>query len=123
MYYEDQNALHVVGQLLIAFLFLGTGIVNASTKFQQHLDRMVAANVPFARETLIFGFAMQFAGGFMLLFDYRTPVGAAILIVFLIAATAIFHRFWLVEDPLRRHFHVSFIFSNCGLVGGLLLLM
>ena len=123
MYYEGHTALHVAGQLLIAFLFLGTGIVNSTTKFRQHLDRMVEAKVPFARAALIFGFAMQFVGGLMVLFDYRTPVGAAILIVFLIVATAIFHRFWLVEDPLRRHFHVSFIFSNCGLVGGLLLLM
>lgn len=121
--FDGQTAPHIAGQLLIAFLFLGTGIVNSSMKFKQHLDRMVEAGVPFARAALILGFAMQFAGGSMLLFDYRTPLAAAILLVFLVAATAIFHRFWLVEDPLRRHFHVSFVFSNCGLVGGLLLLM
>ena len=120
--FEGQSALHIAGQLLLAFLFLGTGIANSTRKFQQHLDRMVEAGVPFARAALIFGFAMQFVGGAMLLVDFRPPVAAAILIVFLVAATAIFHRFWLVEDPLRRHFHVSFIFSNIGLVGGLLLL-
>ena len=48
---------------------------------------------------------------------------AAILIVFTMLATVIFHQYWRVEDPLRRHLHVSFIFSNCGIVGGLLLLM
>ena len=121
--FEGQSAAHVAGQLLIAFLFLATGAINSTRKFRQHLDRMVEGGVPFARAALILGFAMQFAGGAMLALDWHTPVAAAILIAFLVAATAIFHRFWLVEDPLRRHFHVSFIFSNIGLVGALLLLM
>jgi len=121
--YQEHTPLHVAGQLLIAFLFLGTGIVNVTTKFRQHLDRMVAAGVPFAKPLLIAGFAMQFAGGLLVALDWHRALGAAILIVFTALATAIFHQYWRVEDPLRRHLHVSFIFSNCGIVGGLLLLM
>jgi putative oxidoreductase len=121
--YQDQTPLHVVGQLLMAFLFLGTGIVNVATKFRQHLDRMLANGVPCAKPVLIAGFAMQFAGGLLLALDWQRALGAAILIVFTVLATAIFHQYWRVEDPLRRHLHVSFIFSNCGIVGGLLLLM
>lgn len=121
--YEGQSALHVAGQLLIAFLFLATGIINASRKFQQHLDRMIDAGVPMSKPVLIFGFGLQFVGGAMLALDYRTPVAALILIVFTVVATAIFHRFWLIEDPLRRHLAVSFVFNNIGIVGGLLLVM
>ena len=121
--YQDQTPLHVAGQLLLAFLFLGTGIVNVTTKFRQHLDRMVSLGVPYAKSVLITGFAMQFAGGLLLALDWHRTLGAAVLIVFTVLATAIFHQYWRVEDPLRRHLHVSFIFSNCGIVGGLLLLM
>lgn len=121
--YQDQTSLHVVGQLLIAFLFLATGIVNVAMKFRQHLDRMVALGVPFAKPVLIAGFAMQFAGAILVALDWHRALGAAILIAFTVLATAIFHQYWRVEDPLRRHLHVSFIFSNCGIVGGLLLLM
>jgi putative oxidoreductase len=121
--YQDLSALQVAGQLLIAFLFLGTGVRNSTLKFRQHLDRMVAAGVPQARLVLIAGFAMQFVGGAMIALDYHRSIGAAILIAFTVLATAIFHQYWRVEDPLRRHLHVSFIFSNCGIVGGLLLLM
>lgn len=121
--YQDQTPLHLAGQLLMAFLFLGTGIVNVTTKFRQHLDRMVSVGVPFAKLALIAGFAMQFAGGLLLALNWHRALGAAVLIVFTVLATAIFHQFWRVEDPLRRHLHVSFIFSNCGIVGGLLLLM
>jgi len=121
--YQDQTPLHVAGQLLLAFLFLGTGIVNVAPKFRQHLDRMVSLGVPYAKSVLITGFAMQFAGGLLLALDWHRTLGAAVLIVFTVLATAIFHQYWRVEDPLRRHLHVSFIFSNCGIVGGLLLLM
>jgi putative oxidoreductase len=121
--FEGQSALHIVGQLLISFLFLATGIINAGWKFRQHLDRMIDAGVPFARPGLIIGFALQFVGGAMLALDYRVPLAAAVLIVFTVAATAIFHRFWQIEDPLRRHLALSFVFNNIGIVGGLLLLI
>lgn len=121
--YEDHTALEIAGQIMIAILFLGTFAINATTKVKQHLDRMKAMNVPMSAALLFIGFVLQFTGGTMLLFDYRTPIAAGILILFTIVASAIFHRFWLVDDPLRRHFHVAFLFSNLGLIGGLLLLM
>lgn len=121
--YQEHTPLQIAGQLLVAFLFLATGIVNVTTKFRQHLDRMAAVGVPFAKPLLIAGFAMQFAGGLLVGLDWHRALGAAILIVFTVLATAIFHQYWRVEDPLRRHLHVSFIFSNCGIIGGLLLLM
>lgn len=121
--YEGHTPLQAAGQILIAVLFLGTAIINSTTKVKQHLDRMVAMGVPQAALVLWTGFVMQYIGGAMVLFDYRRDIGAVILIVFTIAATAIFHRFWTVEDPLRRHFHVSFVFSNCAVIGGLLLLI
>jgi putative oxidoreductase len=121
--YQEQTPVHVVGQLLVAFLFLATGIVNVTTKFRLHLDRMAAVGVPYAKPLLIAGFAMQFAGASLVALDWHRALGAAILIVFTMLATVIFHQYWRVEDPLRRHLHVSFIFSNCGIVGGLLLLM
>jgi putative oxidoreductase len=121
--YEGQTAVQAVGQIMIAFLFVATGILNAAFKAQQHFDRMVAVGVPFARAALYVGFAMQLVGGTMLLVDWRTDIASPILIVFTAAATAIFHQYWRVDDPIRRHMHVSFIFSNCAIVGGLLAVM
>ena len=121
--YSDHTILQAIGQLLIAFLFAATGIINASTKFKQHLDRMVAVGVPFAKFALIAGFAIQIIAGLLIAFDTQRAPAAGILIVFTVLATAIFHQYWRVEEPLRRHLHVSYIFSNCGIIGGLLLLM
>ena len=121
--YEGQTAIQLARQVLIAFMFLATGILNSLYKVKQHLDRMVAVGVPFARAALYLGFAMQLVGGAMLLFDYRTDIACPILIVFTVVATAIFHQYWRVEDPIRRHMHFSFIFSNLAIIGGLLAVM
>jgi putative oxidoreductase len=121
--YANTPPLHIAGQLLIAFLFIGTLVMNFGWKQQQHIDRMEASGVPFARAVLYVGFAMQLIGGLMVAFDWHTRIGAAILIAFVAAACALFHRFWEVEDPLRRHFHISFLFSNAAIIGALLLLM
>lgn len=121
--YAEHTTLQIIGQLLIAVLFLGTGLINATIKVKQHVDRMAAMGIPSAAAVLWTGFAMQFVGGLLIAFDTYTAVGAVILIVFTIVATAIFHRYWEVEDPLRRHLHQSFIFSNCAVLGGLTLLI
>jgi uncharacterized membrane protein YphA (DoxX/SURF4 family) len=119
-----ETTLHLIGRLLIAFVFLGTLATNATMKFEQHRSRMEGYGVPFPKAALIFGFAMQGVGGLMLLLDWHRQLGAWICIVFLVAATAIFHRWWTVHnEPLRRHFHISFVFGNVGLIGGLLLLI
>jgi putative oxidoreductase len=124
MFYDHMSIQNIIGQVLLALAFLVTGALNATMKFKMHRDRMAAAGVPMATAALVVGFAMQFVGGALVLADWHYRYGAAILIVFTVVATAIFHRWWLVvDDPLRRHLHLSFVFNNIAVVGGLLLLM
>jgi len=121
--YANHTTLEVAGQLLLAFLFLGTAVGNSTMKVKQHVDRMAAQGIPMPMLVLWIGFAMQYVGGLMVALDWRRDIGAVILIVFTVVASAIFHRYWEVQDPMRRHFHISFLFGNCGVIGGLLLLM
>ncbi len=121
--YADHTTLQIVGQIFIAVLFLGTALINSTTKVKQHADRMAALSVPAPYVTLWAGFAIQYAGSILVLLDIRTDIGVYLLIFFTIAATVIFHRFWLAADPLMRHIHISILFSNIGIVGALLLLL
>jgi putative oxidoreductase len=119
--YQDHSALQAAGQLLLAFAFLATGVRNAGWKFAQHAERMAAYGIPQPRLVLISGFALQFLGGLLLALDLWRALGAALLIVFTVLASAVFHRWWLVRDPLLSHLHLSNLIVNCGVVGGLLL--
>jgi len=121
--YEKHSALQAAGQLLLAAAFLASGVRNAGWKFRQHLERMVALGVPQARLALIAGLVLNFAGAIMLALDYRRALAAGLLLVFTVLASAIFHRWWLVADPLLRHLHIGNLLVNCGVAGGLLLVM
>jgi putative oxidoreductase len=119
--YHDHTPLQAAGQLLLAFAFLATGVRNAGWKFKQHLERMVAHGVPWANTVLILGFVLQFTGALLLASDLYRGVAAALLIAFTVLASAIFHRWWSIPDPLLRHLHLSNLIVNCGIIGGLLL--
>jgi putative oxidoreductase len=119
--FQDHTPLQAAGQLLLAFAFLATGIRNAGWKFRQHLDRMLAYRVPQARVVLTAGLALQFTGAVLLGLDLWRPLASALLVAFTVSASAIFHRWWLIDDPLLSHLHLSNLLVNCGVVGGLLL--
>ncbi len=53
----------------------------------------------------------------------QPALGVGCLIVFTVAATAIFHRFWQKSDPVQRNFSRLTLLSNTAVLGGLLLLL
>ncbi len=48
-------------------------------------------------------------------------ISSLLLIAFVVAATAIAHRFWLFTDPQAWRLQYSSFFKNVALTGGLLL--
>ena len=75
--YADHTPLEIAGQALIAFLFLGTALINSTMKAKQHADRIAAQGIPAPYTVLWTGFAMQYAGGIMIALDVWTATGAA----------------------------------------------
>jgi putative oxidoreductase len=84
---------------------------------------MAAFRTPFPAAAFWLGQAMLFAGCALVLADWHADVGAALLIAFTVAATAIFHRFWSMQDPMKRLFSRITFTSNVAILGGLLLLL
>jgi uncharacterized membrane protein YphA (DoxX/SURF4 family) len=119
--YEQHSAAAAAGQLLLALAYLAAGVRNALWKFGQHLERMRALGVPWTKPVLVGGFILQFAGAAMLLLDYRRVVAAWLLGTFTVLASLVFHRWWLIPDPLVRHLHIANLLVNVGLLGGLIL--
>lgn len=123
MYYAGSPMIEIIAQILIATLFIGTGIINAVWRRGNIIPRMGQLGVPFPALSLYFGFVMQFIGGFMILFDWHAAYGAIILIIFTLMAAAIFHRFWEMADPYKYDTHRQFVFNNGAVIGGLLFII
>src|SRR6478752_4200271 len=104
------NCFHVSGPHAPA----GRGPAIAGIRLPRHRD-------PQARLILTAGLALQFTGATLLALDLCRPLASALLVAFTVSASAIFHRWWLIGDPLLSHLHLSNLLINCGVVGGLLL--
>jgi uncharacterized membrane protein YphA (DoxX/SURF4 family) len=122
--YSDSSWLDVSGRLLIVTCFLVTGVCNLTpARVKDHVDRMAASHTPAPRAVFWTGIALQFAGCALLLADWHPEVGVGCLILFTVAATAIFHRFWSMQDPAKRNLSRIILLGNTGILGGLMLLL
>jgi uncharacterized membrane protein YphA (DoxX/SURF4 family) len=66
--------------------------------------------------------AVQLLGGLAVASGIGATVGAALLVVFTIVATALGHRFWLLRGDLARK-ELTTTFEHLAIVGGLLLII
>lgn len=120
----EASWLDAAGRLLIVFCFLVTGLCNLTrARIKDHIDRMAARRTPLPVAAFWIGIALQFTGCALLIADWHAAIGVYCLIAFIVAATAIFHRFWMMQDPAKRNASRINLLLNTGLLGGLLLLL
>lgn len=122
--YLDATWLDTAGRWLIVFFFLATGVANLTpARIKDHIDRMAIFHTPFPTAAFWTGIALQFIGCLLLLVGWHADIGVYCLLLFVVAATAIFHRFWSKTDPMQRNISRLTLLSNTGLFGGLLMLL
>ena len=122
--YGDLSWTDTAGRLLIVLCFLATGLCNLTkARIKDHIDRMAVFHTPFPAAVFWIGIALQFAGCALLLADWHPEIGVYCLILFTLAATAIFHRFWGMQDAAKRNLSRIILLGNTAILGGLLLLL
>lgn len=118
--YADHSITEAVGQAIIAIYFIWQGVKNVLL-WDVNVARLRDKGLP-GPLSLTIGFALQFTGAFLVLFDWQTEAGSILLIVFTLLATAIFHRYWTMTDP-QRTYHFLLMSCNFCITGALLLLL
>jgi uncharacterized membrane protein YphA (DoxX/SURF4 family) len=122
--YGDLSWTDTAGRLLIASCFLITGVCNLTqARIKDHIDRMAAFGTPLPAAAFWIGIALQFTGCALLLAGWHAEIGVGCLILFTVTATAIFHRFWSMQDPAKRNLSRIILLGNTAILGGLLLLL
>jgi uncharacterized membrane protein YphA (DoxX/SURF4 family) len=122
--YGNATWVEIAGMLLIVGFFLIAGMLNLiPERVRDHIDRMAGFGVPFPAATFWTGIALQFTGCALLLAGWHAEAGAWCLIVFTLVANAIFHRYWIVQDPARRNVTRLMLLNGIAILGGLLLLL
>jgi uncharacterized membrane protein YphA (DoxX/SURF4 family) len=122
--YGDVSWPELAGRLLIVGFFVVAGLYNlGAQQVRDHIERLAEFGVPFPAAAFWAGLAMQFTGCALLLADWYPELGAWCLIVFTVAANALFHRFWTVQDPARRNVRRLLLLNGIAILGGLLLIL
>ncbi len=109
--------LSLAGAALGTLLGVPLGVVMFRSRLPLRL--LLALYVDLVRGTpvlVLIGFAMQLVGGLSVMLGIMPAYGAAILILFLIGATSLFHNLFLFTGEARAP-HLYFTLVNCALAG------
>lgn len=115
-----QNALNLLGRLLIAALFLPAGL-SKLTGFEGTVGYFTSLGMAAPTLGVIVAIIAEVAGGVALLVGFQTRIVAILLAVFTLAATIIGHAYWAA--PADAAFIAQLLFfKNIAVIGGLLVL-
>jgi putative oxidoreductase len=116
--------LEEAGKWLIVGFFLVSGLANLTkARIADHVQRMRSFGTPYPAALFWLGLVLQFTGCALVASGWHAAAGVVCLIVFTVAATAIFHRFWQKSDPVQRNLSRLSFLANIAILGGLLLLL
>ncbi len=118
------EGLVAAGRLLVVGFFVVAGLMNLTrARIADHIERATRFKTPYPTFVFWAGLVLQFASCALVLADWHADVGVIGLVVFTVLATAIYHRFWQMDDPMKRNFSRLALLNNVAIVGGLLLLL
>ena len=116
----SSDLLAPAGRALFAAIFILASGGHFSAGTIQHAADL---GVPFANLLVPASGILSLLGGISVLLGYRTRLGAALLVLFLVPVTFTMHAFWAVPDPQAAQVQMVMFMKNLGLLGGALLLI
>jgi putative oxidoreductase len=115
-----QNALNLLGRLLIVALFLPAGL-SKLTGFDGTVGYFASLGLPLATLAVVVAIIAEVLGGIALLVGFQTRIVAILLAIFTLAASITGHAFWAA--PADAAFIQQLLFlKNIAVIGGLLVL-
>ena len=115
-----QGLLAVTARLLLTLIFISSA-VNKIIGWEGTATYMANHGLPMVKVLLAGAVVFEIAGGLSVLLGFKARIGALALIVFLVAATILFHNFWAFEGQERQDQLIHFM-KNLSIMGGLLLI-
>jgi putative oxidoreductase len=116
---RDETIL-LLGRIALGAIFVKSGLQKllALGAFAASLAQR---GVPASTTWAVIGATVEFVGGILIVTGLRTREASLLMILFVIVATGISHRFWEFAEAARRTQESQF-FKNLSIIGGFLLL-
>lgn len=115
------TTLVLIGRMVFGAFFLIAGIRNFR-HFGERREILTNYGWKLPAPIMAVGFAVQLLGGLALIFGFWTVPAAVALILFLVAATPLYHNLFMFEGK-ERDPHLYLTLVNVTLAAGLLLVV
>lgn len=109
----------LLGRILMATIFLAGGL-NHFTQYRGMVQYSQQVGAPAPKLTVPLTGAMILLGGLSVLTGYRMEVGLLLLVLFLLPAALIMHKFWGVADPTMKANQMAHFMKNLAIAGAAL---
>jgi putative oxidoreductase len=117
-----QNFLLLAARVLMGWLFVDAGW-RKLMGVDAFIQSLATRRVPYASLMGYLGAAVEFLGGLAILLGAWTRCAAVLMIVFVIVATLISHRYWEITEPAARRMQQGQFAKNLAIIGGFMLMM
>lgn len=108
----------LLGRICLSAIFILAGI-GKFMDYDGTVQYMASKGFTMIPVFLVMAAMVEIIGGLLILLGFRTHWGAAMLLLFLIPTTVIFHDFWNYQGAEQQMQMINFL-KNLGIFGGLL---
>jgi putative oxidoreductase len=117
---KSDDVILLLGRVALGAIFVKSGIQKllALSVFAASLAQR---GVPQSEMWAVIGATIEFVGGILIVTGFQARYASLLMVLFVIVATGISHRFWEFADAARRAQEGQF-FKNLSIIGGFLLL-
>jgi len=115
-----RDVILLLGRVALGAIFVKSGLQKliALSAFAASL---ASRGVPQSSVWAVVGATVEFVGGILIVTGLRTREASLLMVLFVIVATGISHRYWEFADAARR-LQESQFFKNLSIIGGFVLL-
>ena len=118
---QTEDVVLLLGRVALGAIFVKSGLqkLMALSAFAASL---AGRGVPQSNVWAVIGATVEFVGGVLIVSGLKTRWASVLMILFVIVATGISHRYWEFADAAMRRTQESQFFKNLSIIGGFVLL-
>ena len=118
---KSEDVILLLGRLALGVIFVKSGLQKLLA-LGAFAASLAGRGVPQSSFWAVVGATVEFVGGILIVTGLKTRYASLLLILFVIVATGISHRYWEFADAAARRAQESQFFKNLSIIGGFLLL-
>jgi putative oxidoreductase len=110
----------LTGRILFSLIFFFAGLPLFGPATAAYAS---SQGVPLANVLVPIAGVLSVLGSVSLFLGYKTRIGAAMIVLFLVPVTIVFHHFWTIADAQARGMAMIDFMKNTSILGGALILL